>query len=138
MLCAQAWKPGSQHAGEKRWTGGICLVSTQSDLPERGLCLGSTWPQAPQSLGFSRQEHWSGLPFPPPMHESEKPTPEFLPGKAHGQRSLVGCRLWGCTVYPHNQSLPTLLLCALTYTSDFTVMAARSQASFSFLVALES
>ena len=23
------------------------------------------------SLGFSRQEHWSGLPFPPPMHESE-------------------------------------------------------------------
>ena len=28
--------------------------------------------QAPRSLGFSRQEHWSGLPFPPPMHESEK------------------------------------------------------------------
>ena len=23
------------------------------------------------SLGFSRQEHWSGLPFPSPMHESE-------------------------------------------------------------------
>ena len=28
--------------------------------------------QDPLSLGFSRQEHWSGLPFPPPMHESEK------------------------------------------------------------------
>ena len=28
--------------------------------------------QAPRSLGFSRQEHWSGLPFPSPMHESEK------------------------------------------------------------------
>ena len=28
--------------------------------------------QAPRALGFSRQEHWSGLPFPPPMHESEK------------------------------------------------------------------
>ena len=27
--------------------------------------------QAPPSLGFSRQEHWSGLPFPSPMHESE-------------------------------------------------------------------
>ena len=26
--------------------------------------------QAPPSLGFSRQEHWSGLPFPSPMHES--------------------------------------------------------------------
>ena len=29
-------------------------------------------PQAPPSLGFSRQEHWSGLPFPSPMHEREK------------------------------------------------------------------
>ena len=28
--------------------------------------------QAPPSLGFSRQEHWSGLPFPSPMHETEK------------------------------------------------------------------
>ena len=28
--------------------------------------------QAPLSLGFSRQEHWSGLPFPFPMDESEK------------------------------------------------------------------
>ena len=24
------------------------------------------------SLGFSRQEHWSGLPFPSPVHTSEK------------------------------------------------------------------
>ena len=28
--------------------------------------------QAPPSLGFCRQEHWSGLPFPSPRHESEK------------------------------------------------------------------
>ena len=28
--------------------------------------------QASPSLGFSRQEHWSGLPFPSLMHESEK------------------------------------------------------------------
>ena len=28
-------------------------------------------PGSPPSLGFSRQEHWSGLPFPSPMHESE-------------------------------------------------------------------
>ena len=27
--------------------------------------------QALPSLGFSRQEHWSGLPFPSPMRESE-------------------------------------------------------------------
>ena len=28
--------------------------------------------QAPLSLGFSRQEHWSGLPFPSPMHEYDQ------------------------------------------------------------------
>ena len=31
--------------------------------------------QAPPSLGFSTgvgSQHWSGLPFPSPMHESEK------------------------------------------------------------------
>ena len=29
--------------------------------------------QAPLSMGFSRQEHWSGLPFPPP---GDLPDPE--------------------------------------------------------------
>ena len=28
--------------------------------------------QAPLSLGFSRQDHWSGFPFPSPMHERLK------------------------------------------------------------------
>ena len=28
--------------------------------------------QAPPSLGFSREECWSGLPFPSPVHESER------------------------------------------------------------------
>ena len=32
----------------------------------------TSWLSAPPSLGFSRQEHWSGLPFPSPMHKSEK------------------------------------------------------------------
>ena len=34
------------------------------------------------------------------MHWRRKwqPTPGFLPGESQGQRSLVGCRLWGCTV----------------------------------------
>ena len=31
---------------------------------------GSPW--GSPTLGFSRQEHWSGLPFPSPVHESEK------------------------------------------------------------------
>ena len=28
--------------------------------------------QAPPSIGFSRQEYWSGVPFPSPVHESEE------------------------------------------------------------------
>ena len=36
------------------------------------LCDPIDGDQTLPSLGFSRQEHWSGLPFPSPMHESEK------------------------------------------------------------------
>ena len=35
--------------------------------------------QAPPPLGFSRQEHWSGLPFSPPMHESEREVAQSCP-----------------------------------------------------------
>ena len=65
--------------------------------------------QAPPSLGFSRQEHWSGLPFPSPMHESEKwkwshsvvsnssrphglhPTRLLHPWDSSGKSTGVGC-----------------------------------------------
>ena len=65
--------------------------------------------QAPPSLGFSRQEHWSGLPFPSPMHESEKskrsrsvvsdssqphglqPTRLLCPWDSPGKSTGVGC-----------------------------------------------
>ena len=29
--------------------------------------------------------------------EGNEPIPVFLPGESQGQRSLVGCRLWGHT-----------------------------------------
>ena len=35
--------------------------------------------QASLSLGFSRQEHWSGLPFPSPMHKSESEVTQPCP-----------------------------------------------------------
>ena len=52
--------------------------------------------QALQSLGFSRQEHWSGLPFPSPIHESEK---------WKWSRSVVSDPSW-----PHGLQ-PTRLFC---------------------------
>ena len=64
--------------------------------------------QAPLSLGFSRQEHWSGLPFSSPMRESEvaqscstlsEPTDCSPPGSSiHGifQASVLG---WGAFTF---------------------------------------
>ena len=72
--------------------------------------------QALLSLGFSRQEQWSGLPFPSPMHESEKwkwsssvasdssrphglqPTRLLHPWDFPGKNTGVGCQL---TINPH-------------------------------------
>ena len=49
-------------------------LSLLSHFSSVGLCVTpqTAAHQAPPSLGFSRQEHWSGLPFPSPMHDSEK------------------------------------------------------------------
>ena len=58
------------HHGPPWWTM-LCYAKSLQSCPT--LCDpidGSH--QGPLSLGFSRQEHWSGLPFPSPMHESEK------------------------------------------------------------------
>ena len=56
---------------ELKWTAAAAAAKSLQSCPN--LCDpidGSH--QAPPSLGFSRQEHWSGLPFPSPMQESEK------------------------------------------------------------------
>ena len=43
----------------------------------RSVVSDSLWPhQAPLSVGFSRQEHWSGLPFPSP---GDRPHPGIEP-----------------------------------------------------------
>ena len=51
-----------------------CLLLLLSRFSRVRLCATPEMAahQAPPSLGFSRQEHWSGLPFPSPMHEREK------------------------------------------------------------------
>ena len=83
----------------------------------------SVWPhrrqptRLPLSLGFSRQEHWNGLPFPSPMHESEKwkwsrsvvsyslrphglqPTRLLHPWDFPGKSTGVGCHRLLCKLY---------------------------------------
>ena len=41
--------------------------------------------QAPPSVGFSRQEYWSGLPFPSP---GDLPNPRIEPGSPHCRQTL--------------------------------------------------
>ena len=62
------------------------------------------WTEEPgglQSMGSPRVRHnWAtSLSLFTFMHWRRKwqPTPVFLPGESRGQRSLVGCRLWGRT-----------------------------------------
>ena len=84
--------------------------------------------QAPLSLGFSRQEHWSGLPFPSLMHESEKwkwscsvmsnsvtpwteggaPTRLFHPWDFPGNSTGVGCH---CLLHSNAHGIPKLAIC---------------------------
>ena len=74
-------------------------------------------PGSPPSLGFSRQEHWSGLPFPSPMQESEKwkwrrsvmsdsqqphglqPTRLLHPWDFPGKSTGVGCHCLNCPYF---------------------------------------
>ena len=57
--------------------------------------------QAPPSMGFSRQEYWSGLPFPSP---GDLPDPGIESGSAALQADALaseppgklGYSLWGC------------------------------------------
>ena len=61
-------------ATSEGWRGPLLLLLLLSHFSHVRLCATPEMAakQAPPSLGFSRQEHWSGLPFPSLMHESEK------------------------------------------------------------------
>ena len=64
--------------------------------------------QVPSSLGFSRQEHWSGLPFPSPTSEREiaqscltlsDPMDCSLPGSAVHGIFQAGVLEWGAIAF---------------------------------------
>ena len=111
--------PFISHLGSEWWTLGLresryslpLLLLLLSRFSRVRLCATpyTAAHQAPLSLGFSRQEHWSGLPFPSPMHESEKwkgslsvvsdsqrphglqPTRLLRPWDFPGKSTRVGC-----------------------------------------------
>ena len=113
--------------------------------------------QATPSVGFSRQEHWSGLPFPSPMRGSEKwkwshsvvsnsqqphgvqPTRVLHPWDFSGKSTGVGCHcfLRGKTApypaipllaYTQDKTIPRKDACTLMFTAPlFTLAKTRKQ-----------
>ena len=75
-------------------TGHSCMLSCFSRVPFYVTPLTSA-PQAPLSLGFFRQEHWSGLPWSPP---GDLPDPgielESLLSSALAGRFLTTSATW--------------------------------------------
>ena len=67
--------------------------------------------QAPLSMGFSRQEYWSGLPCPPP---GDLPTPRIKSVSSTAPALLEGSLLlshwgsyWSISLHPSWSSVPT-------------------------------
>ena len=91
-------KPDSPCDGIKRW---VLWEVIRWDY-ESGLAWKIPWVEEPgglRSMGSLRVRHdWAtSLSLFTFMHWRRKwhPTPVLLPGKSHGQRSLVGCSPWG-------------------------------------------
>ena len=85
--------------------GPVDLGSEKAMAPHSStLAWKIPWAEEPgrlQSMGSLRVRHdWvTSLSLFTFMHWIRKwqPTPVFLPRESQGQRSLVGCHLWGCT-----------------------------------------
>ena len=90
------------------------VKSLPANAGDEGLIPGSE-----RSLGVSRQEHWSGLPLPSPMQESEvaqscptlsDPVDCSLPGSSvHGIFQARALK-WGATAFSDNANEKTLVI----------------------------
>ena len=101
------------------WARGLHLL--EPPQPEPVLCIKRTWTcyslsrvwlsatswmvahQAPPSLGFSRQEYWSGLPCPSP---GDLPNPGIEPGSPALQADSLSLSHQGSIKRSHNNKKP--------------------------------
>ena len=92
-LCDPMGHAAHELSRPEYWSG--YLFPSPGDLPNPGLphCRRILYQLShqgsPKLPGILNDQHIS-------RHISWHPTPVFLPGKSHGQRSLAGCSLWGC------------------------------------------
>ena len=89
----------------------VCLFVAQLCLT---LCSPMNHsPQAPLFMGFSRQECWSGLPFPSP---GDLPNPEIEPGSPTLQADSLLSELSGKLLLLLLSRFSHVRLCATSYT----------------------
>ena len=74
-------------------------IDTHTDIADwfrSGRDLSSTVRETSEIISLSPQNYvYRGEVESTGRRRQWKPTPVFLPGKSHGQRSLVGCSPWG-------------------------------------------
>ena len=75
----------------------VCMISHSVVSDSMRVPMGCVAHQAPLSMGFSRQEYWSGLPFPPP---GDLPDPGIEP------TSSAPPALWQILLQSHLRSPP--------------------------------
>ena len=71
LVCADALNNCAFHWHFAHAAAAAAAAKSHQSCPTLCDPIDGSPPGSPP-LGFSRQEHWSGLPFPSPMHESEK------------------------------------------------------------------
>ena len=68
-----------------------CLLLGRKAITNLDSLLG-----LPGGFGYKESVHSVGDPgWEDPLERERLPTPVFLPGEFHGQRSLAGCSPWG-------------------------------------------
>ena len=84
-------------------------ISLPSQMAEQGiLCMCTNWCGLPwwfrgeESVYQCRRCGLDPWVRKVPWRRKWQPTPVFLPGKSHGQRSLAGYRSWGCKRVGHD------------------------------------
>ena len=79
----------------KAWLGEFWAFTSVWDECSCAVVVSNCWTvghQAPLSMEFSRQEYWSGLPFPSPR---DLPDPGIEPGSPAFQADSLPTELWG-------------------------------------------
>ena len=112
----------------QQWNHLLLLLLLLSCFSHVRLCVTPQMAahQARPSLGFSRQEHWSGLPFPSPMHKTTIQFRAFCPPQRNSVLILsqYPISLFCPSALNHHQF--TFYLCKFVYHGHFICMESDS------------